>query len=249
MVGRCREVNQGSRAGNSDGVHGRQRPEEPCPEGDRASIGATKRGNARGAKGGRDMEAAESKSRTAKAGVVPERAVRARDEILLRKGRWLLASGRKKENERRAVGQRSHPEVRWRFARTESVHCLESRMREICPSGSGGGVANRIATPTSFVTAYPLSRPSCQATGSAGEEVADDTNQDAVKIEIAADGSERWLYREECAECRKHGAGNSLGDAIYMRRASGNTVNGSIYTLHGACNTGWMGDLHAARGR
>src|SRR5712672_366865 len=99
MVGRCREVNQGSRAGNSDGVHGRQRPEEPCPEGDRASIGATKRGNARGAKGGRDVEAAETRSRTAKAGVVPERAVRARDEILLRQGRWLLASGTK-EGER-----------------------------------------------------------------------------------------------------------------------------------------------------
>jgi len=149
MVGRCREVNQGSRAGNSDGVHGRPRPEEPCPEGDRASVGARKRGNARGAKGGRDVEAAESRSRTPKAGVVPERADRARDEILLPRP-WLLASGPKKENERRAVGQRSHPGVRWRFARTESDHRLESRMREIRPSGSGGGVANNIATPTSF---------------------------------------------------------------------------------------------------
>ena len=49
------EVNQGSRAGSRNGVHGR-RPEEPCPEGDRALVRATKRGNARGAKGGREME-------------------------------------------------------------------------------------------------------------------------------------------------------------------------------------------------
>jgi len=34
-----------------------QRPEEPCPEGDRASVGAKKRGNARGAKGGRKVKA------------------------------------------------------------------------------------------------------------------------------------------------------------------------------------------------
>jgi hypothetical protein len=80
MVGRRCEVNQGTRSGNSDGVHGRQRPEEPCPEGDRASVGAKKRGNARGAKGGRDVEAGEPKRGSTKAGVVPERADRARDK-------------------------------------------------------------------------------------------------------------------------------------------------------------------------
>ena len=53
MAGSQSEVNQGSRAGNSDGVHGlADRSEEPCPEGDRASVGASKRGNARRAKGG-----------------------------------------------------------------------------------------------------------------------------------------------------------------------------------------------------
>jgi hypothetical protein len=31
--------------------------EEPCPKGDRASVVAQKRGNARGAKGGRKVEA------------------------------------------------------------------------------------------------------------------------------------------------------------------------------------------------
>ena len=53
------DVNQGSRSGKGDGVHGpaREGPEEPCPEGDRASVRAKKRGNARGAKGGRKVKA------------------------------------------------------------------------------------------------------------------------------------------------------------------------------------------------
>lgn len=78
MVGRRCDVNQGSRAGNSGGVHGLRRPEEPRPEGDRASVRAKKRGNARGAKGGRDVEAGEPKRGTRKTDVVPERAVRVR---------------------------------------------------------------------------------------------------------------------------------------------------------------------------
>jgi len=56
MAGSWSDVNQGSRAGGRNGVHGR-RPEEPSPEGDRASVGAKKRGNARGAKGGRKVNA------------------------------------------------------------------------------------------------------------------------------------------------------------------------------------------------
>ena len=58
MAGSWSDVNQGSRAGKRDGVHDGEKPtEEPCPEGDRASVGATKRGNARGAKGGRKAKA------------------------------------------------------------------------------------------------------------------------------------------------------------------------------------------------
>jgi hypothetical protein len=60
MTGRWSGVNQGSGAGNSDGVHDLNRFEEPCPEADRASVGAQKRGNARGAKGGRGVEEAEA---------------------------------------------------------------------------------------------------------------------------------------------------------------------------------------------
>ena len=52
------DVNQGSRSGESHGVHGLV-PEEPCPEGDRASVGAKKRGNARGAKPFRQAQGPE----------------------------------------------------------------------------------------------------------------------------------------------------------------------------------------------
>src|SRR5882762_6645541 len=57
MVGSWSDMNQGSRSGEErrSWLHGG--PEEPCPEGDRASVVARKRGNARGAKGGRKVEA------------------------------------------------------------------------------------------------------------------------------------------------------------------------------------------------
>jgi hypothetical protein len=59
MAGSWSDVNQGSRAGRRNGVHGPASagPEEPSPEGDRASVRAKKRGNARGAKGGRKVKA------------------------------------------------------------------------------------------------------------------------------------------------------------------------------------------------
>ena len=57
MVGSWRDMNQGSRAGKGTAFMAGRRPEEPCPAGDRASIVAKRRGNARGAKGGREVEA------------------------------------------------------------------------------------------------------------------------------------------------------------------------------------------------
>ena len=59
MAGSWSDVNQGSRAGKRSSVHGSAsaEPEEPRPEGDRASIVAKKRDNARGAKGGRKVKA------------------------------------------------------------------------------------------------------------------------------------------------------------------------------------------------
>src|SRR5690606_13551892 len=62
MAGSWSDVNEGSRSrAGSSGVHGlSSRSEEPRPERDRASVRAKKRCNARGAKGGRDVEAAQT---------------------------------------------------------------------------------------------------------------------------------------------------------------------------------------------
>jgi len=49
-------MNQGSRTGKGTAFMVCRRPEELCPGGDRASIVAKKRGNARGVKGGRKVE-------------------------------------------------------------------------------------------------------------------------------------------------------------------------------------------------
>ena len=50
-------MNQGSRFGKGTVFMASRGSEEPCPKGDRASVVAKKRGNARGAKGGRKVEA------------------------------------------------------------------------------------------------------------------------------------------------------------------------------------------------
>ena len=59
MAGSWSDVNQGSRSGRRNGVHGPAYwgSEEPCPEGDRVSVVVKKRGNARGAKGDRKVKA------------------------------------------------------------------------------------------------------------------------------------------------------------------------------------------------
>ena len=57
MVRSWSDMNQGSPAGEERSSWPRVGFEEPAPEGDRAFIVAKKRGNARGAKGGRKVEA------------------------------------------------------------------------------------------------------------------------------------------------------------------------------------------------
>jgi hypothetical protein len=57
MVRSWSDMNQGSPAGKEQRSWPQVGPEELCPEGDRAFIEARKRGNARGAKGGRKVEA------------------------------------------------------------------------------------------------------------------------------------------------------------------------------------------------
>ena len=107
MEGRHRAVNQGSRAGNSAGDHDRiERSKDPCPEGDRASVRAKKRGNAGGAKGGRDVEAEDTANRPKTAGVVPNEGCSRQGELPPVNGICLFALGRKKESGSRAVGQR-----------------------------------------------------------------------------------------------------------------------------------------------
>jgi len=55
MVGSWSDMNQGSLFGKGTAFMTRG-SEEPCPKGDRAFVVAKKRGNARGAKGGRKVE-------------------------------------------------------------------------------------------------------------------------------------------------------------------------------------------------
>jgi hypothetical protein len=57
MVRSWSDMNQGSQSGKERRSWPLGGPEEPCPEGDRAFVVARKRGNARGAKGGRKVEA------------------------------------------------------------------------------------------------------------------------------------------------------------------------------------------------
>jgi hypothetical protein len=57
MVRSWSDMNQGSRFGKGTAFMTGRGSEEPCPKGDRASVVARKRGNARGAKGGRKVEA------------------------------------------------------------------------------------------------------------------------------------------------------------------------------------------------
>ena len=57
MVGSWSDMNQGSRSGKERCSWLHVEPEEPRPEGDRACVVAQKRGNARGAKAGRKVEA------------------------------------------------------------------------------------------------------------------------------------------------------------------------------------------------
>jgi hypothetical protein len=55
MVRVWSDMNQGSRTGKGTAFMADERPEELCPGGDRASVVAKKRGNARGVKGGRKV--------------------------------------------------------------------------------------------------------------------------------------------------------------------------------------------------
>src|ERR1700732_5005241 len=63
MVGSWSDMNQGSRFGRGTAFMTGRGSEEPCPKGDRAFVRAQKRGNARGAKEGRKVEARKTEHR------------------------------------------------------------------------------------------------------------------------------------------------------------------------------------------
>ena len=63
MVRSWSDMNQGSRTGKGTAFMVSRRPEELCPGGDRASVVARKRGNARGAKGGRKVETTDKRKK------------------------------------------------------------------------------------------------------------------------------------------------------------------------------------------
>ena len=63
MVGSWSDMNQGSRLGKRTAFMVCRRPEELYPGGDRAFVVARKRGNARGAKGGRKVETVNKRTK------------------------------------------------------------------------------------------------------------------------------------------------------------------------------------------
>src|SRR5215831_20433294 len=67
MVGSWSDMNQGSRSGKERRSWLHVEPEEPRPEGDRAFVVALKRGNARGAKGGRKVEIMNNRKKETRA--------------------------------------------------------------------------------------------------------------------------------------------------------------------------------------
>lgn len=164
MAGSWSDVNWGSRSGERSGVHGLEKPEEPRPEGDRASIVVWKRGNSRGAKGGREIEANRR-------GVFKNTTLDSALRAVHRVGRQIRSEASKdtqtgayRRNHTRRSGLSFQPD--WLSADDllrGANYLLESRMREIRLSGSEGGATSSIVAPTPIpeIAAAPLSLWRC----------------------------------------------------------------------------------------
>jgi hypothetical protein len=74
MVGSWSDMNQGSRTGKGTAFMVCRRPEELYPGGDRASVVARKRGNARGAKGRQEGGSVKDRTKEQQPSAVPETA-------------------------------------------------------------------------------------------------------------------------------------------------------------------------------
>jgi hypothetical protein len=138
MVGSWSDMNQGSRAGKERRSWPQGGPEEPSPEGDRASVVARKRGNARGAKGGRKVETtnkAKKEKRTVNVLWTQSGEEQHKYAKLRLFEQCLLAAPVTGDNRGWNLtpinGCAGRPPL-------EPNYQLESRMREICQSGSEG---------------------------------------------------------------------------------------------------------------
>ena len=149
MVRSWSDMNQGSRAGKERRSWPLGGPEEPCPEGDRASVVARKRGNARGAKGGRKMETTnKAKKEKSTVNVLwTQSGEEQREYANLRLfDQCLLAAPVTGDNH----GSNLTPINGWVGRPPLEVNYqLESRMREICQSGSEGGASLALSLPLS----------------------------------------------------------------------------------------------------
>lgn len=134
MVGSCRDVKRGSRTKGGAEFMAKE-PEEPRLGGDRALVVAKKSRNWDGVKGGRKAMAGRDRQTKREIGIVPFGADRVEAKAFGRKSRQ---SGRTLCN---GVAQQkgfSNPMLTVKVSGQPDSQ-LESRMQEICQSGSGGG--------------------------------------------------------------------------------------------------------------
>jgi hypothetical protein len=125
-----------------------RRPEELCPGGDRASVVAKKRGNARGVKGGRKVETLNERMKGNDT-VNVQWTQFGEEQKQVRKtfdpspeSIGCPGNGRQRLNEPESSGDASADLL-------ESNHQLESRIQEIWPSGSEGGAKLTLSLPLS----------------------------------------------------------------------------------------------------
>ena len=146
MVGSWRDMNQGSRTGKGTAFMVCRRPEELYPGGDRASVVAKKRGNARGVKGGRKVETLNERMKGNDT-VNVQWTQFGEEQKQVRKtfdpspeSIGCPGNGRQRLNEPESSGDASADLL-------ESNHQLESRIQEIWPSGSEGGAKLTLSLP------------------------------------------------------------------------------------------------------
>src|ERR1700675_377852 len=141
-------MNQGSRTGKGTAFMVNRRPEELCPGGDRASVVAKKRSNARGVKGGRKVETLNERMKGNDT-VNVQWTQFGEEQKQVRKtfdpspeSIGCPGNGRQRLNEPESSGDASADLL-------ESNHQLESRIQEIWPSGSEGGAKLTLSLPLS----------------------------------------------------------------------------------------------------